>query len=107
MRAAVGRRHGIAVGADEAFLVTRPPHRPFDLAAAPRAVEHAVGLALGLAGERLRHDGGARTDLRRHVVLQAAWEVERFLFRNRIAFWQQALGALPADFYATEQVGLG
>ncbi len=33
VRAALGRRHGVAVGADEAFLVVRPPHRPFDLAA--------------------------------------------------------------------------
>ena len=102
VRAALGRRHGVAVGADEAFLVARPPHRPFDLAAG-----RAVGLALGLAGEGLRHDGGALADLRRHVVLQAAREVERFLLGDRIAFGQQALGAFPADLDATEQVGLG
>ena len=102
VRAALGRRHGVAVGADEAFLVVRPPHRPFDLAAG-----RAVGLALGLAGEGLRHDGRPLADLRDQVVLQAAGEVERFLLGDRAVLGQQALVAAPADLDAAEQVGLG
>ena len=102
VRAAFGRRHGVAVGADEAFLVGRPPHRPFDLAAG-----RAVGLAPGLAGEGLRHHGRPLADLRGQVVLQAAREVERFLLGDRAALRQQRLVAFPADLDAAEQVGLG
>src|SRR5262249_43327588 len=106
VRAALGGRHGVAVGADEAFLVGRPPHRPFDLAAS-----RAVGLALCFPGERLRHHRRPLADLGCQIVLQAAGEVERFLFRNCPApiaggTWQQALVAAPADLDAAEEVGL-
>ena len=102
VRAALGRRHGVAVGADEAFLVVRPPHRPFDLAA-----RRAVGLALGLAGEGLRHDGRPLADLRRQVVLEAAGKWNDSSSEIAPSLRQQGLVALPADLDAAEQVGLG
>ena len=100
VRSAFRRGHRVAVGADEAFLVVRPPHRPFDLAAG-----RAIALALGFAREGGGHNSRPLADFGDEIVLEAAREVERLLFRN-IAALEQALVALPADLDAAEQVRL-
>ena len=102
VRATFGGRHGVAIGADEAFLVRRPPYGPFHLAAGG-----AIGLAPRLAGKWLRHDGRPRADLGRQVILQAAGETERLLGGDRAALGQQRRLAPPADLDAAEQIGLG
>ena len=100
MRAAVGRRDGVAVGTDEAVGLAeadrRPGHGPFD----------GTGLALAFdpAGEGRRH-GLELADPLGQGVGQTVGEVEDGLGRRLIG---DPLGrAGPADLDAAEQIGLG
>ncbi len=75
MGAAVGRRHGVAVGGEEAVGVRGPRHRPF--AGAMGAV------AARLAGEDVRMHQGVGMNGGGEIILQAAGEVEGRLRRER------------------------
>ena len=99
MRAAVGRRNGVAIGVDKAVVLGQPGDRPFQ-----RAV------ALGLfhpADEELVGDLLLALDVGGEIVLQAAGEVENRLGRGLAGGVEQARRAFPADFHAAEQIGLG
>ena len=98
VRAAVGRRHGVAVGGEEAVGIRRPGDRPF--AGAVRAV------AARFAGEDIRMHQRVGMDGGGEIILQAAREVETVLGRHILDALQQRGIAAPADFDAAEQVGL-
>ena len=97
MGAAIGRRHRVAVGREEAVGVRGPGHRPF--AGAVRAV------AAALSGEDIRMHQRVGVDRGGEIILQAAREVEFVLGRNVLDALQQFRRALPADFDAAEQIG--
>ena len=97
VRAAVGRRDGVAVGARETVVVGDPRHRPFDRAVAV--------LALGAAGEQILGHHGASGDLARQVVGEATREAEHGAGRRVVGDERRV--ARPADFHAAEQVSLG
>ncbi len=97
VRAALGRRDGVAVGVEEAVLVGDPAHRPLDRAVPALLVDAAGEDVLGDA--RLAVDGGFQ------VLLEAAGEMEARLRRRVVG--DERLGARPADLDAAEQVGLG
>ena len=94
VRAAFGRRHGIAVGVEEAVLVADPAHRPLD-----RAVPFFL---LDAAGEEILRHPCAAVDRGRQVVLEAAGEMKHRLGR-RIVLDQFGV-AEPADLDAAEQI---
>ncbi len=96
MRAAVGRRDGVAVGVEEAVGVGGPRHRP--LRSSVRA-----GLA-GAAGENVGMYEGGVGERFRQIILQAIGEMKRRLFRHVLDAAQQFLLARPADFDAAEQI---
>ena len=68
VRAALGRRDGVAVGVEEAVLVGDPADRPLD-----RAVP---ALLLDAAGEHVLGDARLTLDGRFQIFLQAAGKVE-------------------------------
>ena len=84
MGAAVGRRHRVAIGGQEAVGVGGPRHRPF--AGAVRAV------AAGLAGEDVRMHQRVGVDRGRQIILQAAGKVKLVLGRDVL----DALAAIRA-----------
>ena len=97
VRAALRRRHCVAVGVQERFAIFRPGDGPFD----PPAV---VGQR-DASGERRRRDAAAFLKAGVQEVLQPAGEVQD-RFRRRVVL--QLLGvALPADFDTAKQIGLG
>ena len=96
--AAVGRRHGVAIGGEEAVGIRRPRHRPF--AGAMGAV------AAGLAGEDIRMHQRVGVNGGGEIVLQAAREMETVLGGHVFDALQQLGIAAPADFDAAEQIGL-
>ena len=98
MRAALRRRHGVAVGLYEAVLVGEPGDGPFDAAVA--------AFLLNAAGKDVLRDRREALDARRKKIAKAAGEMENGLLRHvRVAV--QKLGrAGPADFDAAEEVGL-
>ena len=98
VRAAVGRRNGVAVGVEEAVGVGGPGDRPLRAAMRP-------GLA-GAAGEDVGMHQRRAVQRRGEIVLQPFLEMERRLGRNVGAF-DQFLVARPADLDAAEQIGLG
>ena len=98
MRAALGRRHGVAVGLDEAVARGRPVDRPFDLAGNAETLAELDQPGKGPVGIGR---GGAQ--LFAQIVRQPAGEVEGGLARGLAVV---DLG-LPADFHAGMQVGLG
>ncbi len=68
MGAAVGRRHRVAIGREEAVGVGGPRHRPF---------AGAVGaVAAGFAGEDIRMHQRVGVDRGGEIILQSAGEVE-------------------------------
>ena len=68
MGAAVRRRHGVAIGGEEAVGVRRPRHRPF---------AGAVGaVAAGFAGEDIRMHQRVGVNGGGEIILQAAGEVK-------------------------------
>jgi len=97
--AALGCRHGIAVGVEEAVLVERPGDRPFDAAL-------LVG-ELRFADEGLRRQGLALVQRRGEEILQAVGEVDVVLFRRLVVLLQQRLVAGPADLDAAVEISLG
>ncbi len=98
MGAAIGGRHGVAVGGEEAVGIRCPGHRP--LAGAVRAV------ASGLAGEDVGMHQGVGVDRGAEIILQPTREMEGVLGGNVVDTAQQFGIAVPADFDAAEKVGL-
>ncbi len=100
VRAAVGGRDGVAVGADEAVGVAEADRRPGD-GPFQRA---RLALALGAASE----DGGDGLQLAHALgqgVGQTAGEVEQGLFGRGVRDAVRRAG--PFDLDAAEQIGLG
>ena len=98
MGAAVRRRHGVAIGRQEAVGVGGPGDRPF---------AGAVGAdAARFAGEDIRMHQRVGVDRGGEIVLQAAGEVEAVLGRHVVDALEQRRLAAPADFDAAEQIGL-
>src|SRR5258707_11007217 len=87
MRAALLRRDGVAVGADEGVDLRRPGHRPFDRAA---KILLTTVLVLGATEELALGHRVARTDFTLEEVEQAAREFENLLGR-RIALDQRRI----------------
>ena len=98
VRAAVGCRHRVAIGGEEAVGVRRPGDRPF--AGAMGAV------AARFAGEDIRMHQRVGVDSGGEIVLQAADEVEFVLGGHLFDALQQRGIAAPADFHAAKQIGL-
>ena len=99
MRAAVLRRHGVAVGGQKAVGVGGPGHRPF---------AGAVGAdAAGFAGEDIRMHQRVGMNGGAEIVLQSADEVKVVLGRHIFDALEQRRVAAPADLDAAEQIGLG
>ena len=98
MGAALGRGDGVTVRLDEPVTRRRPVDRPFHLA---RRAE----LFLKIHGARkgLRRIGAGRAKRFVQVVRQTTGEVKGRLKRGFLVI----NGGFPADFDATEQVGLG
>src|SRR5262245_4966342 len=98
MRAAVWRRHRVAVRAQEAIGVRDPGNCPFEgtmpfrLLDPPR--EHVLG------------DGLLALDAACEEILEPAREVEHCAFWRLGIARKQLLGARPADLDAAEEVGL-
>ena len=97
VRAAIGRRNGVAVAAGEAVLARGPGDRPLDVAVA--------GFLDDAAGEDVLGDEGLPLDRGGQVVLQPAREMEHGLGRGVVL--DQLRRAVPADLDAAEQVSLG
>ncbi|MHC3925693.1 hypothetical protein ACMZ4W_00781 [Brevundimonas naejangsanensis] len=100
MGAAVGRRDGVAVGGDEAVGVAEADRRPGD------GPFQCAGLALAL--DAPGEDGGDGFQFAHALgqgVGQTAGEVQGRLSRRLVG--DALRGAGPADFDATEQIGLG
>ena len=74
MRTAIGCRHGVDVGGEEAVGIRGPGHRPF--AGAMRAV------AARFAGEDVGMHQRVGVDRGGQIILQAAGEVEGRFRRN-------------------------
>ncbi len=98
VRAAIGRRHGVGVGGEEAVGIRGPGHCPF--AGAMRAI------AARLAGEDVRMHQRVGVDRRRQVILEAAGEVEGRFRRYVLDALEQLGRAIPADLDAAEQIRL-
>ena len=99
MGAAVRRRDRVAVRLQKAIGIGGPGHRPFD-----RTV--AAGLA-GIAGEYVRmHQRGAG-EVAGEIIFEPLGEMERRLLGHVFDALEQLLGALPADFDAAIEIGLG
>ncbi len=99
VRAAVRRRDGVAVGLQKSVGVGGPGHRPFD-----RAV--AAGLA-GRAGEDVGMHQRRVREIAGEIILQPVGEMERGLLRHVGDALEQRLVAMPADFDAAIEIGLG
>jgi hypothetical protein len=97
MGAALGRRHGVAVGLHEAVARRRPVDRPFHL---PRHAE--LFLKTHPPGEGSFGIGLVGAQLFLQVIGQPAGKAKGRLHR-RVAIGQ---GRLPADLDAREEVGL-
>src|SRR6185295_12090329 len=95
MRAALGSRDRVAIGADVA-VAGEPGDRPFDSA--------VTGRLFGAAGE-YRDDRPFVAELRFQIFLEAAREMEFGLFRNVRALDQFGCAA-PANLNPAEQIGL-
>ena len=95
--AAVRRRHGVAVGVEEAVGVGGPGHRPLRAAVLADLARHAAE-DFGIDQRRVLERLG-------QIILQPFLEMERGLLRHVGAF-DQLLGAGPADLDAAEQIGL-
>ena len=96
--AALGRRHRIDVGMDEALFVRRPGDRPFD----PALAVERRGAGEGRAGK-----AGAIAQRLLKIVADAAGKADGLLLRQA-AFGRQSLRrAAPADLDPADQVGLG
>ena len=81
MGAAVRRRHGVAIGGQEAVGVRGPGHRPF---------AGAVGaVAAGFAGEDIGMHQRVGVDRGGEIILQAAGEVKAVLGRHVLDALQQ------------------
>src|SRR5687767_15128736 len=98
MRAAIGRRNGVAVGRDEAVFAAEPGDGPFD-----RAM--AAGLR-HLAGEYLIRDARPAFQTLFEKILEAAGEMQHRLFRRLLVLDMRGI-ARPADLDAAEEIGLG
>ena len=98
VRAAVGRRHGVAIGAQEPVVAGDPGDRPLDRA-------RAFG-PLDPSGEHVVGDGLLAFDAIGEKVLEPAREMEDRALRRLAVALEQRLGARPADFDAAEQIGL-
>ena len=97
--AALGGRHGVAVGVDEALFARRPGDRPFDPAGLVRQ--------LGLADEGVRRQGLAVLQRSIEKVPQAVGEVQILAFGDPVLVAQQGRIAAPADLHALVEIGLG
>ena len=99
MRAAVLRRHGVAIGGQKTIGIGGPCHRPF---------AGAVGAdASGFAGEDIRMHQGVGMNRGGEVVLQSADEVKLVLGRHIVDALEQGRVAVPANLDAAEQIGFG
>ena len=99
MRAALRRRHRVAVGVQEPLPVLQPRNRPFRLAG-------RLARQCRLAGPDLGQHLPGRADVFHQAVAQAAGEMQHRLGRD-VGPLQQCGIALPADLNAAEQIGLG
>ena len=99
MGAAVGGRHGVAIGTQEPVVAGDPGDRPLDRA-------RAFGL-LHAAGEHFVGDGLLAVDAVGQKILEPAREMEHRAVRRVAVAGQLRLGARPADLHAAEQIGLG
>ena len=97
VRAAVGRRDGVAVIAFGAVRIERPGDRPFGAA--------LIGREVLLADEGLVGDGGAVAELLGEMVGEAAGELEGGAFGDFRGGERRV--AAPADLDAGEEIGLG
>ena len=98
VRAALGRRDGVAVGGREAVVAAEPGHRPFD-----RAVP---AFLLDAAGEDLVDHARLALQTLGQEVLQPAGEMEHRL-GGRVLVLDEGGIAGPADLDAAEEIGLG
>ena len=97
VRAALGRRNGVAVGTDEGVPAV-PGHRPFERSVAAgllRAAGEDFARHLIVLGKRLLE-----------IVLETAGEMEDGAFRRVRAFAEERGVAAPADLDAAEQIRL-
>ena len=99
MGAALGRRHGVAIGVEEALAIGGPGDGPFQ----PALI---VG-QLGLAGEGRGCDGLATLEAGGEEIAEAAGEMQHRLRRRLLALADQRGIAAPADLDAAEEIGLG
>ena len=98
MRSAVRRRHGVAIGAQEAVVAGDPGDRPFDRAG-------AFGF-LDPSREHVFGDGLLAFDAARQEILEPAGEVKDGALGRLAVAGEQSLGARPSDFDAAEEIGL-
>ena len=96
--AALGRRHGVAIGLEEAVARGRPVDRPFDLARGVEFLGEIHGAREGLVGI-----GGGGAEGFPEIIGKAAGEVKAGLGRGLAVVDM----AFPADLDAREEIGLG
>src|SRR5690349_14373133 len=98
MRAAIGRRDGVAIGRDEAVFAAEPGDRPFD-----RAM--AAGLRY-LPGEYLIRRARPAVEALPETGLEAAREMQHGRSR-RLLVLDVGRIAGPAEFDPAKEIGLG
>src|SRR3982075_2924032 len=99
MGAAIRRRHGVTVGGQKTVGIGGPGERPF--AGTVGAVTARFSPEDVRMHQRIGMDGGCE------VILQAARKMETVLSGDVLDTLEQSGIAMPADFNAAEQVGLG